>query len=264
MENNQGVAFLESGDLRRALEHFSRTLGFTMGLFAPSPPNHEPSFASTPVQQGPAFVTVVSSTTAPEPTTVDSTKCLTPRLESSAPQPPSPPRSSSIPAAPPTSATFAYTRGIKLIPHPNAYSPDPLINQTIVSSIVIFNMSLVYHLKGLTGSCGMRTMRLLKAQALYQKSHNLLVDAGVPLTATGNPVIDVLSMALYNNLAQLSFELSRYDESRKLFDYLVRFALTVVPSRYGDVFVGSMLEQQKSSFLLNAIILQEPRFAAAA
>jgi tetratricopeptide (TPR) repeat protein len=140
-----------------------------------------------------------------------------------------------------------------------------LINSTIVSAIIIFNLSIVYHLKGLEGGSGsISSMRLRKARALYQKSQNLLIDAGVPLGATGNPVIDVLSMALFNNLAHVAFELSSYEESRQFFDFLIRFALTVVPSKYGDAFVAALLDQQKSSFLLNAIILQVPKLAPAA
>jgi hypothetical protein len=164
--------------------------------------------------------------------------------------------------SPPTSTTFAYARGIVLMNRQNAYSPDTEVNRTIISSIIIFNLSVVYHLRGL-GLLQGRSL-LNKAIALYEQSHNLLCDAGVQCNATGNCVIDVLSMALYNNLAHVSFELDRYDESRYFFDYLIRFALSVVPSRYGDASVGVFLNEQKSKFLLNAIILKQPKLAPAA
>ncbi|GKY97610.1 hypothetical protein MPSEU_000719400 [Mayamaea pseudoterrestris] len=248
-ENNHGVAKLEAGDLRSALEHFSLALKYTMGDLDP---------LARELPQGVRNVTKHTDVHAPS------------HRRSGSGEPPATTRPKPRDAASlqegkmnPISAPFAYGRGINLIPHESAYSPDPLINTTVVSSIIIFNLSIIYHLKGLEGRC-MSDMRLRKAKSLYQKAHNLLADAGVPLNATSNPVIDMLSMALYNNLAHVTFEMQAYDESRKFFDSLIRFALTVVPNLYGDAYVGSLLDQQKSNFLLNAIILQAPKLAAAA
>lgn len=240
--NNLGVSYLEKGDLRYALEQFSDALKHTMGEL-------EPSGECCSLSARPGAV-AQSKETMSAPACPPSSRMKAREMPS---------QNKIVPSSVP----FAYTRGINLIPCPAAYSPDPLINTTIISSIIIFNLSIVYHLKGLEGS-SVSTMRLIKAKTLYQKSHHLLVDAGVPLGSTGNPVIDMLSMALLNNLAHVSYEMTAYEESRIYFDHLIRFALTVVPSRYGDAYVGSLLDQQKSNFLLNAIILQAPKLAPAA
>jgi tetratricopeptide (TPR) repeat protein len=248
-QNNLGVIYLEAGDLRTALERFSDALKFTMGELDPpqtphtprgSPPLRFTGNALSPVKVMESHV-ATNSSTGPKPVSdLNDTGAL------------------------PCSAPFAYARGINLIPCETAYSSDVLINTTIVSSLIIFNLSIIYHLKGLEQGRSQSIIRLLKAKSLYAKSHQLLTDAGVPLGSTGNPVIDMLSMALFNNLAHVCFELASYDESRQYFDHLIRVALTVIPSRYGDAHIGSLLDLQKSNFLLNAIILQTPKLAAAA
>ena len=247
-ENNAGVAFLEAGDLRSALDRFSLALKYTMGDLDPRAP--------ADMDQG--------IDALPDDFRIPSRK----RSESG--EPPMTTRhkgghgvDAKARSLPPVSAPFTYGRGINLILHPKAYSPDPLVNTTIVSSIIIFNLSIIYHFKGLEAR-NMSDMRLRKAKSLYQKAHNLLRDAGVPMGATFNPVIDMLSMAIFNNLGHITYELQAYQESRRHFDHLIRFALTVVPARYGDAYVGSLIDQQKSNFLLNAIILQAPKLAAAA
>jgi len=256
--NNRGVAYLEAGDLRQALEYFSEALKYIMGDLGHQRRQQDPTVAAAPaaLQRSGSAVEEVKTVTLPD---------APPRPSSPQPFSDHPkPRSCSDPTkALPTSIPFAYARGINLIPCPSVYSPDLLINTTIISSIIIFNLSIIYHLKGLEGN-GMCVMRLRKAKTLYQKSHHLLMDAGVPMSSTGNPVIDMLTMALFNNMAHVSYEMGRYDDSRRYFDHLIRFALTVVPARYGDAYVGNLLDQQKSNFLLNAIILQAPKLAAAA
>jgi len=258
--NNLGVASREEGDLRSALEHFSLALKFTMGDLEPAqssrtannkrsaPAQTFPEYCAAAVEQEQKKRALDSGSNAQAPTPAEAAHAKA--------------RASPC-GAEPASAPFAYTRGINLIPCLGAYSPDPLVNTTVISSIIIFNLSIIYHLKGLEGS-NQSVMRLSKAKTLYQKSYHLLSDAGVPMESTGNPVIDMLSMALFNNLAHVSYEMGCYSESRNFFDYLIRFALTVIPSRYVDAYVGSLLDQQKSNFLLNAIILRPPKLAAAA
>jgi tetratricopeptide (TPR) repeat protein len=247
--NNLGVAYLDAGDMKSALGHFSEALSRTM------------SDLEAPVEGSP--VVGWDSNHREEGTSSEAQRIVCYPEESAHYAQ----EKASIQPLPtktcPATQPFAYVRGINLIPCHGAYSPDPLVNATIVSSIIIFNLSIIYHLKGL--EAGDRSVHLLKkARALYQKCHGLIADAGVPLGATGNPVIDMLSMALYNNLAHVSFEMDCYGDSRRYFEHLIRFSLTVVPESYGDAYVGVLLDQQKSHFLLNAIILQVPKLAAAA
>jgi tetratricopeptide (TPR) repeat protein len=168
------------------------------------------------------------------------------------------------------STPFIHAKGINVIPTPTAYSPDLLINTVIVSSIVVFNLAIVCHLKGLqqgNGSAAAAQARLVKAKSLYERSQQLLADARVPSDySLGNPVTDMIYMASLNNLAQLHYEMTRYRESKHYYDLLVDFCATIVPRIYGhDYFVATLMEQTKSNFLLNAIILQkQPSLAPAA
>ncbi len=163
-----------------------------------------------------------------------------------------------------SSVPFIQSQAVRVIHLTTAYSSDPLVNMTIVSSIILFNLGIVYHLRGLEEGTSESSAHLIKACSLYQKSQVLLADSGVSSKSTGNPVIDMLTMANYNNLAQVFFELSMYDDSRQHFEQLIAFALTIEPSRYGDVTIAFLVDQQKSNFLLNAMILQAPKIAAAA
>jgi hypothetical protein len=170
------------------------------------------------------------------------------------------------------STPFIHSKGINVIPMATAYSPDMLINTVIVSSIVVFNLAIVCHLKGLqqggggSGSASVNS-RLVKAKSLYERSQQLLADARVPCHySLGNPVTDMLYMASLNNLAQLHYEMAQYSESKRYFDTLVDFSATIVPRIYGnDYYVASLMERTKANFLLNAIILRkEPSLAPAA
>jgi hypothetical protein len=242
--NNLGVACLDNLDLRAALDLFRDALKYHVGDMQPADDLERAPPVPIPVPvPGEAH-----SDNAPQ---------------SKHPLDPSKISPLSYVWDTPSSVQFVHARGINVIASPTAYSPDVFVNATIVSSIIIFNLAAVYHLKGLE-ECGDRDARLSKARLLYDKSDHLLKDAGVPMNSTGNPVIDMLSMALFNNLAHASFELACYADSRTYFDLLIRFSLTVVPSRYDDAYIGSLLDQEKSSFLLNAIILHAPKLAPAA
>ena len=245
--NNVAVAYLERGDLRKALELFRTALQTTMGEMRPpdAPPLFLPPMpaleiageASSDRNQSDNGGHGGQSTTVPQQAKRDD-------FES-------------------TSIPFVHAQGFGIVGSPGAYSPEPLINTTVISTIVIFNLAVVYHIKGLHEKA-LSDSRLVKAHSLYTKAYLLLEDAGVTFGSTGNAVVDLLSMAVSNNLAHVCFELANYDESRSHFDSLIRFALTVVPGRYGDRYVSSVMDQQKSNFLLNAIILHAPNLAPAA
>jgi tetratricopeptide (TPR) repeat protein len=239
--NNVAVVYLESGDLRNALEHFRNALLTTMGDLRPPPP---PLPQPLPSQQQQDVRTDSGAERRGDPTWQQPHDIKPSELSS--------------PGTP-----FIHAKGFGIVGAPGSYSPDPLINTTVVSTIVIFNLALVYHIKGLHEK-SLTDARLNKAHSLYIKAHVLLNNAGVTFGSTGNAVVDLLSMAVSNNLAQVSYELLSYEESRAHFDCLIRFALTVVPASYGDQYVGSAMDQQKSNFLLNAIILHAPNLAPAA
>lgn len=256
--NNLGVTCLAAGDLRRALDLFRQALKFTMGEMEPE----DQARAELEVERQNVSMpklNVQQSSASADNKNMDTTEQSPMSLLASKVGP----INAHLAKQAPPSSQFVHVRGINLVAAPTAYSQDTLVNTTIVSSIVIFNLAIVYHLKGLE-ECGNTDARLAKARSLYHKSHLLLQEAGVPGASTGNPVIDMLSMALFNNMAQSSFELGGYPESRGYFEQLICFATTVVPSRYQDAYVFSLLDQQKSNFLLNAIILHAPKIASAA
>ena len=246
--NNIGVAYLEAGDLKKALELFRTALRQTMGDGRLPPPH---------------LMAPPMNITHPHPSAGDQrdgTSTSTRDRPTEAMQQQQQAKSDEFNT---TATPFIHSQGFGIVGSAGAYSPDQLINTTVVSTIVIFNLAVVYHIKGIHEKA-LNDTRLIKAHSLYLKAHLLLHDAGVSYGSTGNAVVDLLSMAVSNNLAHVCFELSRYEESRSHFDSLIRFALTVVPPRYGDRYVGSVMDQQKSNFLLNAIILHAPNLAPAA
>ena len=90
------------------------------------------------------------------------------------------------------------------------------------------------------------------------------MDANVTMSSTGNAMVDLVAMALFNNMAQLFFEGSQYEESRRFFDHLIQYTLTISTTNYGDGTVAQLMNVQRQNFLLNAIILNTPSVAAAA
>ena len=242
--NNAAVAHFDNGDIGKAFELFRGALQQTMdGNFRPQPPAALPPATGPPQQEQ-----------GPSPSSGDgSTGPVTPQGRNSRAD-----YCQNIPSMP-----FIHAKSFGIVGTPGAYSPDPLINTTIVSTLVVFNLALLYHIEG-SHEKALTDRRLCKAHALYARAHLLLHDAGVFSGCTGNAVVDLLSLAVSNNLAHVCHELADYEQSRALFDALIRFALTVVPTRYGDRYVGAVMEEQKSNFLLNAIILHAPHLAPAA
>lgn len=252
--NNLGAMHLQNGHLRTSLEFFRDALNLT--LIDLEAEQHNACSEDMPSRRAEINATGTGGQNSPvrsgltnNLSAANSDTCM--EAENDCIQPL------------PSSVQFIQSQAINVIPLPTAYSSDSLVNMTIVSSIILFNLGIVYHLRGLEEN-NQSSACLLKACSLYQKSQVLLAGSGVPLNSTGNPVIDMLSMAIENNMAHVFFELSMYEDSRQHFDQLIAFALTVVPARYGDFMVGSLVDQQKSSFLLNAMILHAPKLAPAA
>jgi hypothetical protein len=251
--NNLGVAFLDNGDIRDALTRFRSALEKPWGVL------HTPSSRDTVLHRhNPVTRSLYDQQSVYTfPCSEGASSIGSDGFNSS-------PSSSSVNPSP-VSVPFVHTQGIRLSPHPSAYSSDPLVNTSIVCAIIIFNLGLVCHLRGLEESPH-QIQRLTKARALYNKSHVLISQCNVGLVATANPTIDVLAMALFNNMAQSSYELENFAECRSYFNALIRFAFSVTPAIYGpgNEHAGVLLDQYKSNFLLNAIILQPPKIAASA
>ena len=164
-----------------------------------------------------------------------------------------------------TSLPFVHTEGLLFMPSSEIFSTDVLLRTTVTSSILIFNMGLAYHLQALHGK-SIDLKRLAIARSLYLKGIRLLRDANIftDVSIGGeHPILDLLILALCNNLGQTSYEVGAYAEARHYFGSMLQYAATVDNSaKYAsDSLAATMIHLHKSSFLLNAMILHPPTVA---
>jgi hypothetical protein len=143
------------------------------------------------------------------------------------------------------------------------FSRDPLVDRTICASIIVFNLALVYHRKDKERYA---EGFLEKARSLYETCYRLLSEKGGNKGSTGDLLVDLLCMAVLNNLAYISFDMSDYLHSTEYSNGLIRFALSVASSSSSvdSTQVSIALDQHKGNFLLNAMILRSPVLAPAA
>jgi len=262
--NNHGVACFQCGDLPNALDLFRRALQSTIGNIQP--------VQEQPVPKAGLSSPSMSSSSTPMSSSASGSS-------NNGVCPPSSGNAQQREDSPQMSIMHAYTRMINLIPSDGAYAHDPLVNATIVSAIILFNLALVYHVKGMESGClydNASQARLLKARSLYIKVRTLLTEAGISSTmSTGNPVIDILTMAVFNNLGQTAYYLSEFCQSQTHFEDLIAYVNTVnaneeaqaaadKPSQQQDHETVALLEWHKSLFRMNAVTLQAPTLASAA
>lgn len=158
---------------------------------------------------------------------------------------------------------FVHDEGMTIHPSNVAYASDPLANVTVISSIVVFNLAVVYHVQALRESC-LSHQNLSRAHSLYLKTLKLLSDARVDTNkTTDNVTLDLLIMSLCNNLAQATHHVGAYQDSHLCFEQLIRFGKTIDCTNAEDNVV-SWLQLKLSVFLLNAMVLREPTVAASA
>jgi hypothetical protein len=155
-----------------------------------------------------------------------------------------------------------------------AYSPDPLVNAVMMSSILLFNVAVVFHAKGCGEAAREASERtyLERARDLYRKALGLLQPGHghgrAQLTPSHHhPVLDVLSMALPNNVAAASYALGDYDACRTNVELLVSSCSRVMSDgrrRLLDPEAASVLEWHMHLFMYNAYFLQTPPTVASA
>jgi hypothetical protein len=161
-------------------------------------------------------------------------------------------------------SSLVRTQGLN-IPTISIFSTDPLVDHIICSSIVIFNLALIYHEEG-TQNCGttMCDKHLCKARLFYERSYKLLEGAGFANLGsfTGNPFVDVLKMSLLNNLVHANLELSDYSRSELYRHHFVRsVACTGAIASYypSNSRLAALLEKERSNFVLSLIIVTKIR-----
>jgi hypothetical protein len=153
-----------------------------------------------------------------------------------------------------------YDQGLRMEAY---FTADPIVDQALCSAITIFNIGLVHHIAGQQHNICRQHEFLQKSLRLYETSLQLLQRLGVR-SSTENAVVDLLNMALLNNMAQIHFELSSFESSQILFEHLVRFSSSTTMATYSDEQVKTRMNLQRQFFLLNAPILQAPGAAPAA
>jgi hypothetical protein len=236
--NNRGVAYLEKGHLHKAFSLFRDALRSTMNQLrstsesevATTAPidTRAPEGAKQPLWRLKGMAAFASSKA--------STRIVSP-------------------------CDFMFSQGIILMEESGAYSLNDVVDITVTSSIALFNLALIHHIKGLTESS---SKYLIRAESFYCRSYQLLVESGLDLGRSGNPVIDFVSMALLNNAAQVGRELCHSELSQEQFRKLLQVATQINAASYEEASIAQFMEETKNDFLLNAIVLCDQSRAAAA
>ena len=278
--NNQGVTFL-SVDRSNALILFRASLEgmhTLLNLYGTEPISVSPKVA--PEQQS-------------QPKNVRPMCCQSSPTSSKSPSPPDIPARHGLQDQPvhllqltndqavtelPSMLDNVFVKAFHLIPTVNAYSSDPLTNLSIAFAIVIFNLAIAFHLEALhehhqrdcdewTTTYPATAITLgycTRAKQLYAKAQCILQKIGVNETvSTGHPVLDLLNMALLNNVAHVSVPLCAYDDARTAIHHLCTFCTTVQPSLH-DADTALILAWYVQSFWMHAHFLEIPTVASAA
>jgi hypothetical protein len=96
----------------------------------------------------------------------------------------------------------------------------------------------------------------------------LLLSTGVSSSEwTGNATLDLLGMAVLNNLGQICCETADYGPSSDYYKHLIQL-ITRQQQGTGGVYYGNsrldyFMEKQRSIFLLNAVLFGHPPTLAA-
>jgi hypothetical protein len=156
-----------------------------------------------------------------------------------------------------------HSRGILM---DSSFCNDPTEDGKMLSSIVIFNIALAFHLKA---SKETSHLNLAKAESLYQQSYRLMtatIFRSYQGGSTGNAVLDLFCMALLNNMAHLSLDLCEAIKSEAMLRRLIRYALSVQSTVYLNKELNRYMRQQTEVFLRNAVSvgMNRPTIASAA
>jgi hypothetical protein len=212
--NNQGLAYLEKGDFSSALYYLWHALKCAKLEFV-----HQHRTAPHTCQETRAGRNVLLLS----PSELARRECLV--------QLPNMARS------PEKKTLLIHTQAIQLV-RSLTFSKDGFENNKISSAMVVFNLALCFHLQGgvVQDHQSDRFQQLSKAKSLYRQSYTLLVDTikgSYNGGSTGNALIDLLVMALLNNLALLHhLDFREFSESKRVFQHLLHFVPSVQSNGY--------------------------------
>jgi hypothetical protein len=165
------------------------------------------------------------------------------------------------------STTTVYTEAIPIPTGKGSFASDQSIEyfNMCSSSCIVFNVALIYHLKALMEvNCHKRQQQMLKAKSLYDKCTRLIFAQGIGYCVSKHPILDLLSMAVLNNYAHVSYELYEFEKTKKYSDCLKYVASLIDPSIYGNPEVEAVILQAKHTFCLNILFALQPPIVAEA
>jgi hypothetical protein len=286
--NNLGVACLERGDFGHSFHLFREALASSMAL-GEVEAHHQPSRFNP----APTLLSNISSTSdcaswplSSSPLRISSAAVTTDHAETA--------RLAGQYKGEDTGSDFLavhhfHAQGF-LIEAPSASSSScssplqqqgqlSLVDTTICSSIIIFNLALLHHIRAKASSTLRDQQQLTsRATSLYKNCCNLLFEPSfmdyLSSTSSGvaahNPVLDILGMAVLTNSAHVQFELVLDFDMSEFYQYqLVRYLYSMGPSlqlRYPreSVLLVEYMEKQRANYLANLFVLKRPLVANAA
>lgn len=148
--------------------------------------------------------------------------------------------------------TFVYKRALLMVPSENSVDDATRNNDMEFgeeSSAIVYNLALSYHLMGLSAN---RSDILERAMNFYSICNNIR-------KANNGGKMDIIDLALLNNVGQAQHEFCNYSTARECFDLLTKRLQLL--NNHGMI---ALLERcDCDGFVLNAM-LEEPTMAAAA
>ena len=157
---------------------------------------------------------------------------------------------------------FVYSRPVLFSLEEDTEQTVPERDTHIYSAVIIFNIALTYHRRGLSAQSAAPDVCLLKAEKMYDMVLSLLACDAFPFHH--NCTSTIVKFAALNNLSQLKHFRGEYHESVQGFQYLGSLLNSMVTS--SELTFGEGQEEQLvyQGMLLNAICIAPPDAAAAA
>lgn len=128
---------------------------------------------------------------------------------------------------------FVFSHAIPLVPE-HHFSKNMTDNSKICTAVVVFNLALTLHLRGLADSMSGRrsSLRCLQnAKSLYLHTLQLIAPTMnkhyQDKSSTNNVAFDLLAVALLNNTALIHLDLFEFAESAIAFERLVQYFTTI-------------------------------------
>jgi hypothetical protein len=158
----------------------------------------------------------------------------------------------------------AFLQAMYLYLSPSNLAKDPTITAAMVVAVVEFNVAVALHRHGLKEEGRSSLEKLYMAQSLYCAAQEILSRMGISQAkSSGLVIFDILRLCITNNLAQIAYFLSEFEESKTYFQQLAAFAGTVAPNSYNPE-SAAILSSYMMCILGHMHFLHPPMCAAVA